>query len=166
MCNSFLYCSSLHPVCCAYPCMHLCASSPPDISIHVSLVHVFPLRTPTVIFSICAWKAYGESVCRSRVPLSLWEEGERRGGDGEESGCRLCTNRWHSTLLWLATVTQTKTGLEALCIYTPNQTGSWMIKKKINSSFFFSPLITSGCQQLNEREVTVWRGVGVEVKPL
>lgn len=65
------------------------------IFLHVSAVALF---TQTVIFSACV-KTYGESVCRSRVPVCMWEEAERIGGDGEERGFRLCTNRWHSTLL-------------------------------------------------------------------
>lgn len=82
-------------------------------SVCILLVCVWLLCALKLWFLCARVKAYGESVCRSWVPVRLWEEGERRGGDGDERGFRLCTNRWHSTLLWLATVTQTKTGLKA-----------------------------------------------------
>lgn len=35
------------------------------------------------VFPFACVKTYGESVCRSRVPVCLWGEGEWIGGDGE-----------------------------------------------------------------------------------
>lgn len=104
-------------------CSHCCAVTYMSICVHAhSHFHINTLQpvtqcveracVQTVIVS-AGVKTYGDSVCRSGEPVFLWEERVYKGGDAEDGGFSLCTNRWHSTLLWLAIVTRTKTGPEA-----------------------------------------------------
>lgn len=117
---------------------------------------------------LCACvKTYGESVCRSWAPVCLWEEGEWIGGGGEERGFRLCANRWHSTLLWLATVTQTKTSLEAH-VFASERNRKLDDKTSFffQSSGYFCLSAALSVEEWKQSERRVWLGVGVEVMPL
>lgn len=151
ICHQSMCCHSV------YICMHehLCASS---VCACGYCVH------SNCDFLCACVKTYGESVCRSWVPVCLWEEAERMCCDGEERGFRLCANRWHSTLLWLATVTQTKTGPEAHALTSERNR-----KLDNKTSFLFQSsgyFCLLGCQGNDSRVRWVWLGGQLEVAPL
>lgn len=85
--------------------------------------------------------------------------GRRERGEEvmEKRGFRLCTNRWHSTLLWLATVTQTETGL-TVHAFTSEESRKLMIKLPFSPFFsVFWLLLLAGLLWVEWQHHSGWK---------